>query len=162
VFSIGSESEKGFGKPFSQQTVGLTTQMLPKGAGSSNEYAAIQADPTRFANLHYPTKVYPASTWEGGAIEPAYGNAAFDVGYALDFEKRTNPDLIESMYRTAIRLFPTSSSPYKNLGLFLYDRGGDPKEIISLWTKFLRLDPNDPQAGSIRTVLAQLKAKQGK
>jgi 4-amino-4-deoxy-L-arabinose transferase-like glycosyltransferase len=162
VFSIGSQTEKAFGKPFAQQTFGLMIQMLPKGAGSSNKYAAIQADPTRFANLHYPAKTYPASTWEGGAIEPDYGNAAFDVGYGLDVENRTDPDLIEHMYRTAIRLFPTSSSPYKNLGLFLYDRGGDPKEVISLWTRFLKLDPSDPQAGSIRTVLAQLQAKQSK
>jgi hypothetical protein len=159
VFSIGNETEKAFGKPFAQQTAGLTTQMLPKGAGSSNRYAAIQADPARFASLHYPTKVYPASTWEGGSIEPAYGNAAFEVGYALDVKSPAHPDLVESMYRTAIRLDPASAAPYKNLGLFLYKHGGDPKEIVSLWTTYLNLDPRDPQAGSIRTVLEQLKSK---
>jgi Protein of unknown function (DUF2723) len=162
VFSIGSESQTAFGKPFAQQSVGLTTQMLPKGAGSPNRYAAIQADPTRFANLHYPTEGYPGSTWEGAAIEPAYGNAAFNVAYALDVEGSANPDLVEQMYRTAIRLDPTSSLPYKNLGLFLYDWGGNPNEVIRLWTTFLRLDPSGPQAGTIRTVLAQLKTKQSK
>jgi hypothetical protein len=161
VFSIGSETEKAFGKPFAQQTVGLVTQMLRKGAGSSNKYAAIQADPTRFANLHYPAKTYPGDTWEGGVIEPAYGSAAFTVGYALDTKNTAYANLVESMYRTAIRLSPSFASPYKNLGLVLYDRGGDPKEVIALWTKFLQLDPSDPQAGSIRTVLEQLKAKRG-
>jgi hypothetical protein len=160
VFSIGAQSEKGFGKPFSQVALGLVTRMLRKGA-ASNRYAAIQADPGRFANLHYPAKLYPASSWEGGAIEPAYANAAFEAGYALDAASHEDPALSERMYRTAIGLSPTFSHPYENLGLLLYDRGGDPKEIISLWTTFLKLDPGDPQAGRIRAVLAQLKAKQG-
>lgn len=160
VFSIGTESEPAFGKPFSEASLGLVTRLLRKGAVSSR-YAAIRAEPGRFASLHYPAKLYPASTWEGGAIEPAYGNAAFDVGYALDAAGHEDPALIERMYRTAIRLAPRFSSPYENLGLLLYERRGDPTEIISLWTTFLKLDPNAPQAGRIRAVLAELKAKQG-
>jgi hypothetical protein len=160
VFTVGDQAEKKFGKPFDQMDFGLVIQRLAKGA-APNKYAAIQADPTRLENLHYPTGHYDPESWEAGAIAPDYANAAFAVAFALDSNSRQDPQLIERMYRLAIKLNPSESSAYKNLGLILYETGGDPKEIISLWSTYLRLDPTDKQAPSIRKVVEQLKAKQG-
>jgi hypothetical protein len=160
VFTVGDQAEKKFGKPFDQMDFGLVIQRLAKGT-APNKYAAIQADPTRLENLHYPTGHYDPESWEAGAIAPDYANAAFALAFAFDSNNRQDPQLIERFYRLAIKLNPTESSAYKNLGLILYDTGGDPKEIISLWTTYLRLDPTDKQAPSIQKVVEQLKAKQG-
>jgi len=158
VYTVGSEVEKNFGKPFSKLELGLVVQAVQKGSVPT-EYAAVQADPQPYVRLHWPTGHYATDSWEKGAIAQDYGLAAFNVAYALDVAGRKDPALIERLYRLAIQLYPAQDAAYKNLGLFLYDRGGDPKEIIKLWTTFLKLNPNDKQATSIRTVLAQLEAK---
>jgi hypothetical protein len=160
VYAIGHEPEAAFGKPFAHLDFGLATQLLPEGA-APGRYTAIRADPARFAGLHFPTKQYPSSSWEGSAIAPAYASAAFAVAYALQTAEHSDPALIERMYRSVIALDPTDAGAYENLGLVLYRSGGEPGEIVSLWTAFLKLDPTAPQAGSIRSLLEKLKATQG-
>jgi 4-amino-4-deoxy-L-arabinose transferase-like glycosyltransferase len=157
VYTVGSQTEKNFGKPFSNLELGLVMQWVRKGSVAT-EYAAFQADPQRYTRLHWPTGHYAADSWEKGAIAQDYGLAAFNLAYALDVAGRKDPALIERLYRLAIQLYPAQDAAYKNLGLFLYDRGGDPEEVIKLWTTFLKLNPNDKQAASIRTVLAKLEA----
>jgi tetratricopeptide (TPR) repeat protein len=65
------------------------------------------------------------------------------------------------MYRTAIRVAPDLASAYKNLGLILRDNGGDPDEIVAVWTRFLELKPDDPEAGSIRAEVNRLQSRGG-
>ena len=69
-----------------------------------------------------------------------------------------NAPLAEKMFRKAIPLSPNLASAYNDLGLLLRDNGGDPKETIALWERFLQLRPNDKDAGAIRAAIAQLKA----
>ncbi len=159
VYVIGAQEEKDFGRPFESVDAGLARQLVAKGS-EPNTYSLLLADPARYAALRYPTHRYPSSTWEGAAIEPTYGEAAFALAYALSlYGTRAQVPLVERMYRIAIRLEPTSAQAYKNLGLMLHAHGGSPLEIVSLWTTYLRLDPKDPQAGAIQTVLNTLKSK---
>lgn len=65
--------------------------------------------------------------------------------------------LVVEMYQRAIE-FAEVSEAYKNLGLFHWERDGDPAKIISLWETYLELKPDDPQAGEIRRRLDQLRA----
>jgi hypothetical protein len=160
VFYVGAQEEKRFGKPFDTVNAGLTHQLLYQGsAPDPNAYLVREA--ARYARLHYPTRRYPAESWET-VIGDSYAYAALDLGYALQVDggARDVP-LAERMFRTATRLLPTLDVAYKDLGLVLHDNGGDPKEIVSAWDTYLRLAPNDPQAPQIRAVLAGLKAKAG-
>jgi tetratricopeptide (TPR) repeat protein len=156
VYFVGPQVEKKFGKPFDQLYDGLATELVAKGS-APDPTALMVKDEARFAALRYPTRTYPSDTWEA-TIASDYGYAAFDLGYSLD-TGGSNYAQAEKWYRTAIRLGPSIAAAYKNLGLLLHDHGGDPKEVIALWQRFLQLDPTDPQAPAIRTVLGQLQGK---
>jgi tetratricopeptide (TPR) repeat protein len=158
VYYVGAPEHASFGEPFDQQRAGLARRLLPKGT-APDQYALLERDPGRFERLRYPLRSYPKTSWET-AIAEDYGGPAFDVAFAL--QRNGSPaDLkeAEKMYRIAIRDAPSEPSAYKNLGLILRGNGGDPKEIIALWDRFLQLKPDDPQAPEIRRVLASLKAK---
>jgi hypothetical protein len=157
VYYVGGKPEKRFGAPYLQLREGLVWRLVPKGS-APDPYAAIRDDPRPYERLHYPTHSYPASSWES-AIVSAYGQAAFDVGFALDDGSATTLAAAERLYRRAIRLDPQQTSAYKDLGLLLYHHGGDPTEIVTLWKKYLGLVPKDPQAPAIRGALAKLEAK---
>jgi tetratricopeptide (TPR) repeat protein len=123
-------------------------------APASADRLATRAD--RFLKLHLPTRSYPKTSWER-AISEDYGWAAFHLGFALQGEgSKSNVARAEELYRTAIRYVPTIAAAYKNLGLLLHDNGGDPKEIASVWGRYLQLHPNDPQNPAIRAVLSQI------
>ncbi len=62
------------------------------------------------------------------------------------------------MYRLSIALDGPDQA-YKNLGLFYWERNGDPTEIIELWETYLAADPDDPQVDSIQQVIAQLRGE---
>ena len=62
------------------------------------------------------------------------------------------------MYRTGIELGELPGS-YKNLGLFYWERDGDPAEIVSLWETYLASDPDDPQVGDIQQAIEVLNAQ---
>jgi 4-amino-4-deoxy-L-arabinose transferase-like glycosyltransferase len=157
VFYVGQQEEKKFGAPFSKLDEGLVTRLVAKGS-APDQYAAIKGDPALYKSLHFPTHAYPKSSWES-TIAADYGSAAFDIAYALDDGQSGDVPAAEQMYRVALLNYPQQPSSYKNLGLLLYEHGGDPKEVVSLWTTYLRLKPGDPQDGQIRTALAKLQAK---
>jgi hypothetical protein len=155
VYLVGVPDEKGFGKPFDQLREGLVRQLLPKGA-ATNQYALILRHPNLVDHLHWPLGSYPAKSWEA-AIGSDYSNAAFDVGYGLQrFGGPSSIERVEKMYRLAIRLNATLAPAYKDLGLVLHQNGGDPKEVVALWRRYLQLAPKDPQAPAIASVVSTL------
>jgi tetratricopeptide (TPR) repeat protein len=66
---------------------------------------------------------------------------------------------IEGLYRAAIERAPYLEGAFKNLGLLTLNNDGDKSEIVRLWTRFLELSPNDPEAGAIRAEVERLKAE---
>ncbi|HEX4520040.1 MAG TPA: DUF2723 domain-containing protein [Gaiellaceae bacterium] len=159
VFYIGTQVEKKFGQPFDQVIEGLTRRLEAKGS-APDMYAVLAQNPKLYA-LHYPSKRYPKTSWEGEDISTNYAYEAFYDAYAIETEGTTaEVPLGEKMYATAIRLYPGLTQAYKDYGLMLNDHGGDPKQIIPLWQTYLRLAPHDPQAPAIRKVLNHLIAEQ--
>ena len=154
VYVVGVQQEKKFGAPFTRLEYGLVDQLVRK-ATASDTWALLRRNPTELERLRYPTRVYPKDTWDS-VIAGDYGDAAAEVGFALDDGTPANLADAERMYRTSIRLAPDGASAYKNLGLILYRHGGDHAEIAALWKTYLRLDPTGPQASVIREALAQL------
>jgi tetratricopeptide (TPR) repeat protein len=157
VFFVGPQEEKKFGKPFDQEKYGLATRLVAKGT-APDAYQVMSADSAQFAALHYPGSLAPSSTWEGAAIDNDYAFAAFYLAYAIEIDGAGKQvPLDEQLFRKAIQLAPDLAAAYKDYGLVLHNENGDPKEIISVWTTFLRLDPKDPQAPDIRRALALLE-----
>ncbi len=134
---------------------GLVDRLARKGT-VPDPYAVTRANASLFEQLRYPTKRYPATSWES-VIARDYGEAALSVAFALAGGDAAKVPEAEKMYRTAILLAPTEAVAYKNLGLLLYQHGGDASEIASLWNRYLELDPAGPDAGRIRAALARLK-----
>jgi tetratricopeptide (TPR) repeat protein len=156
VYYVGIMTEKKFASGFDDVKAGFAHQLRPKGT-AADPYALLRRRAGLFASFHYPQRSYPSTSWEA-AIATTYGAVAFDLGYALQ-SGGGNVHLAEKMLRTAISLVPDLPTPYKDLGLLLRDNGGKPSEIIALWEQFLRLAPNDGDAGAIRVEIARLKAR---
>ncbi len=160
VFYIGTQVEKKFGRPFDQVIEGLSRRLEPKGS-APDQYAVLARDPKLYASFHYPPRLYPKSSWEGGVMAKNYALEAFDVAYAIQADGApANVQLGERMYATALGLDPGLTQAYKDYGLMLRDHGGDPRQIIALWQRYLQLAPHDPQAPAIRMVLKRLSAAQ--
>jgi Protein of unknown function (DUF2723) len=156
VYSIGAQEEKRFGAPFAQVHAGLATRLEPKGS-ASDPYALMRMNAAPFERLHYPTREYPATSWEN-RIGQVYAAAALDLAYALDNGHTGNVALVDQLYRTAIRLSPGLTTAYRNLGLSLYRHGGDPADVVAVWSAYLQLDPSGPQAAQIAKVVSGLEA----
>ncbi len=119
----------------------------------------MRRDAAAFERLHFPTRSYPETSWEH-RIGQVYASAALDLAYALDSGHAANFQLVQQLYRTTILLSPGLTTAYRNLGLSLYRHGGDPAEIVAVWSEYLTLDPNGPQAAQIAKVVTGLEAGQ--
>ena len=157
VYYVGAMKEPNWTAGYDEVHAGLARELVPKGAGGDG-YQQLRDRSTSYATLRYPNREYPETTWEWIICEH-YGIAAFDLAYAIQSEgSKANLALAERLYRTSILLAPDTVVPnaYKDLGVLLSDRNGDPKEIVALWTHFLRLSPNDPDAAAIRQQIVAL------
>lgn len=157
VYYVGAMKEATWTAGYDEVHAGLARRLVQKGQGGDG-YGLLRQRAGEFAALHYPDRLDPPTTWEA-IIEEHYGVAAFDLGYALQSAHPAGDSRVtEAMYRAAIRLAPDTTVPsaYKNLGVLLDGRGGDPKEVIALWQHFLRLSPNDADAPAIRTRIVAL------
>src|SRR5262249_6617839 len=103
-------------------------------------------------------KPHSPTSWES-VIASGYGSTAFDIAYGLDDGKASDVPAADKMYRIAIRLDPTRAAAYNDLGLLLYHNHGAPSEVITMWTKYRQLQPDDPQAPAIRKALTTLQAR---
>jgi hypothetical protein len=132
---------------------GLASEIRPKGS-APDRYDIVAKKLDLFRRAHFPSRLYPDTTFESAIIE-AYGSVAFDIAYVLDDGVR-DAEAID-YYRLSIRLAPKSPFAYKNLGLLLFNRGAGPDDVMPLWEEFLRLAPDDEQAPAVRQRLAQWK-----
>jgi hypothetical protein len=156
VYYIGLMKEEGWTAGYDEVRAGLTRRLLPKGTGGDPN-AALRADLRRYLALRFPEKRHPDTSWEW-LMDKAYGAAAFDVAFAQQGEGTAAEDrLAEELYRTSLRLDPDRAVTYKNLGLLLFDRGGDLTEVANLWERYLAMNPEDPQADQIKGQLDDIR-----
>jgi hypothetical protein len=142
------------GEELDEVRAGLVRRLLP--GGSTDEYGILLASPDIVTGLHFPEERYPDTTWEF-LISREYGSAAHGLGFAFhEPEPTAQDDLVVEMYRLAIDLDGPPEA-YKNLGLFYWERDGDPAEIIDLWETYLAFEPEDPQLDAIRAAIDQLR-----
>ncbi len=124
---------------------------------AGKKFGADEDDPSLVRDLTFPAPGYADTTWEA-LIARSYGTAAHSLGFAFrEPEPTPNDTLVKEMYRLSVSL-DGPPEVYKNLGLFYWERDGDPAEIIDLWETYLALDPDDPQTSDIRRAIEQLEA----
>jgi hypothetical protein len=124
----------------------------------ADEYGIVLAEPSRVLDLRFPSDTFPEKTWES-LMAKHYGNAAHSLGFALHETTPTDNDpLVEQMYEQAIALGAPPEA-YKNLGLFYWEREGDPQRIIELWETYLAFEPDDPQVDAIRQAIDRLRSQ---
>lgn len=159
VYLVG-DMEEDLTERFDLLDEGLVERVLPNG-DAPDPLAVLRADRTVLDRLHPPDRTWPPTTWEA-AIAAHYADVAFKTGVALQ-QLGPQPDAadVEALYREAIRISPTLASAYKNLGLVLQANGGAPSEIIAAWSRYLELQPDDPEAAAIRATIQRLRGSTG-
>jgi hypothetical protein len=151
VYMVGSLKETDSFSPFHQRRAGLATR-IDRPTVSGDNWTPVREDPSLVTRLEFPRLPLPQGSWEY-QIGRAYGRAAFDLAYVLD--DGTQPEVAAFWYRRAIEYDPDLAGAYKNLGLVL-DRLGDADGVIAVWSKYLELNPTDPQADAMQTRVEQL------
>jgi dolichyl-phosphate-mannose-protein mannosyltransferase len=146
---IGASKEADPFADLDTQKAGFALRLLPNGT-VSDQWGLIRDKPDLFANLHYPPRSFPVTTFENN-ISNDYGRLAFDVGNVTRDAGRL--DDAQRLYRQAILLVPAMPQPYKNLGLLLFRQNGDRAEVTQYWQKYFDLNPNDPDVPNMRLLL---------
>lgn len=155
VFFQGLPSVVGFGKAFEQVYDGLVIRLVRKGA-IRDPYALFLAHAATYEHLHYPTRRYPSTSWEA-LIARHYSVCAFSLGLALSSRAGgSNVGAAERMYTLSIETYSDFADVYLNLGTLLLFHGGAHSKVESLFSHYLLLSPNGPQAEAVRRALVQL------
>jgi len=87
-------------------------------------------------------------------IDPADEVLAFNV--AEIYFKQGDSDKAISYYKLAIKIKETWPRPYKQLG-YAYLNKGEYKLAIDAFKKFLELDPDNPQAPTVRNLIPSIE-----
>ena len=122
-------------------------------ADASDPFAFVQANLDRLAAYHFPTRLFPPTSWENWE-STYYGGAAFDLANGYE---ASDVATAERWYRTAIELTPRIPGAYKNLAILLSANGGPPSEQADLLETYLKLAPQDPEAATIKESIARLR-----
>ena len=144
-------SEPALLDEYDQIDLSFTIRLLPKGAGPTPAPSQIE----KMLAVRYPDRAYPPSTWEA-AMAKVYGGLAARAAFQLDNAAR--PQDAEAMYRKAMLLAPDDPTAYKNLGNLIRARDPNNAEIVSLWDRYLQINPTDPEAPAIRQEIARIRA----
>lgn len=147
VFKVGVMPED-LTESFDVVKHGLVQEIIER--TEKDEYGALLSDPSIVTSLEPQEDVFPDSTWEN-AILSRYGSAYFDLAFAYQSTGTGTAEQIEDLYRKAIA-FGEIENAYKNLGVLKLEQG-DRAEAARLFTRYLELNPDDPEATEIQRVI---------
>jgi tetratricopeptide (TPR) repeat protein len=94
-----------------------------------------------------------------GAIEinPYHPGLHNNLGYL--YNKRNLLKKAVEEYQKVLDLDPENAEVHKNLGLLYFYKLKDYPKAKKYWEKYLVLNPNDPQNGSIRNKIEEIKRR---
>ncbi len=154
VYTLGTPAGQDADSYYDAIRAGLASKLAPKSAGA-DEWSVYAANPALFAGLRFPPHDYPATSFEH-KLALDYGAVALDV--AFTYQNLDQPDRAIALYRKAIQAAPSRPDAYKNLGILLLARSPNDREVASLWSTYLRLNPADPEAAALRSEIRRLQS----
>lgn len=93
------------------------------------------------------------------ALDPKNVDVRVDMGTC--YKNTGRPEKAIEEYRKAIKITPNHLNAHRNSGVVLAFDLNRPGEAVKELEKYLELAPNAPDAGQIRQVIQDLKAKSG-
>jgi cytochrome c-type biogenesis protein CcmH/NrfG len=122
-----------------------------------NVQAAISA-----GNLLYDAKRYAEAIplyQQALTIDPRNVNVSTDLGTALWYSGRADEALAQ--YARSLQINPTHAQTLFNLGIVRSEGKHDYIGAAAAWEQLLATNPTHPNATSVRTMIAEAKAKSG-
>ena len=152
--------------------VAATTQAAAPAPAVANEQELqgwrniLATDPKNVrANVELGNRLYDAGRYadaipyyqQAFTLEPKNVNVSTDLATALYYAGR--PDDAIAQFDRSLTIDPKHGQTLFNLGIVKRDARNDPKGAIETWERLLSSVPDYPEAGKVRTMIAELKTR---
>lgn len=117
------------------------------------------------ANVELANRLYDAGRYseaipyyqQAFRVDPKNVNVSTDLATALYYAGRADDALAQ--FDTSLAIDPKHGETLFNLGMVRRDARNDPKGAIAAWERLLTSVPDYPEAGKVRTMIAELKTR---
>jgi tetratricopeptide (TPR) repeat protein len=126
----------------------------------------LQTDPKNLrANMELANRLYDAGRYADAIPyyqqafngDPKNVNVSTDLATALYYAGR--PDEALAQFDKSLAIDPKHGQTLFNVGIVKRDGRNDPKGAIAAWERLLSSVPDYPDAGKVRTMIAELKSR---
>jgi len=126
----------------------------------------LQSDPKNVrANVELGNRLYDAGRYaeaipyyqQAFTLDPKNVSVSTDLATALYYAGRADEALAQ--FDKSLAIDPKHGQTLFNVGIVKRDARNDPKGAIAAWERLLSSVPEYPEAGKVRTMIAELKSR---
>jgi len=126
----------------------------------------LQSDPRNVrANVELGNRLYDAGRYseaipyyqQAFTLDPKNVSVSTDLATALYYAGRADEALAQ--FDKSLAIDPRHGQTLFNVGIVKRDARNDPKGAIAAWERLLSSVPDYPEAGKVRTMIAELKSR---
>ncbi|NIS23862.1 DUF2723 domain-containing protein [candidate division KSB1 bacterium] len=143
--------EESYQQKFKALPHGLVYKMHPKTQGFSVEkFETITNECFAEFKRRGLDQTYPPTTFEN-ELQQIYAEPYFRLGY--EFEQVGNFKKADTYYTKSLTLNPNNHRVLKNLAVLYYYKLNRKAEAVTLFKRYLKLNPYDPEAHNIEQII---------